>query len=143
MLGPATLRHVLSIHQRNRGTSDTRVGFAFAPSAWAGEPVNAEPHKHSELIWVQAAAGSTRPWASRGELRVAAVIACQLWSIWSRDPVSIRKLIAATTIAASMPITLAAAAACVSPVQPDLRQPGQHLRRLDPGQRVVHGQRHR
>src|ERR1700735_4564336 len=52
MLGPATLRHVLSIHQRNRGTSDTRVGFAFAPSAWAGEPVNAEPHKHSELVWV-------------------------------------------------------------------------------------------
>jgi 8-oxo-dGTP diphosphatase len=56
MLGPATLRHVLSIHQRNRGTSDTRVGFAFAPSAWAGEPVNAEPHKHSELIWAAPAA---------------------------------------------------------------------------------------
>ena len=56
MLGPATLRHVLSIHQRNRGTSDTRVGFAFAPSAWAGEPVNAEPHKHSELIWADPAA---------------------------------------------------------------------------------------
>jgi 8-oxo-dGTP diphosphatase len=51
-LGPATLRHVLSIHQRNRGTSDTRVGFTFEPSAWTGEPVNAEPHKHSELIWV-------------------------------------------------------------------------------------------
>ena len=51
MLGPETLRHVLSIHQRNRGTSDTRVGFAFTPSAWTGEPVNAEPHKHSELIW--------------------------------------------------------------------------------------------
>lgn len=43
MLGPATLRHVLSIHQRNRGTSDTRVGFAFTPSAWTGEPVNTEP----------------------------------------------------------------------------------------------------
>jgi 8-oxo-dGTP pyrophosphatase MutT (NUDIX family) len=56
ILGPATLRHVLSIHQRNRGTSDTRVGFAFAPSAWAGEPVNAEPHKHSELIWAAPAA---------------------------------------------------------------------------------------
>jgi 8-oxo-dGTP pyrophosphatase MutT (NUDIX family) len=51
MLGPATLRHVLSIHQRNRGTSDTRVGFAFAPSARTGEPVNTEPHKHSELVW--------------------------------------------------------------------------------------------
>ena len=56
MLGPATLRHVLSIHQRNRGTSDTRVGFAFTPSAWTGEPVNAEPHKHSELIWAAPAA---------------------------------------------------------------------------------------
>jgi 8-oxo-dGTP pyrophosphatase MutT (NUDIX family) len=51
MLVPATLRHVLSIHQRNPGTSDTRVGFAFAPSAWTGEPANAEPDKHSELIW--------------------------------------------------------------------------------------------
>jgi 8-oxo-dGTP pyrophosphatase MutT (NUDIX family) len=51
MLGPAALRHVLSIHQRNRGTPDTRVGFVFAPCAWTGEPVNAEPHKHSELIW--------------------------------------------------------------------------------------------
>lgn len=50
-LDPAALRHVLSIHQRNPGTSDTRVGFAFTPSRWDGEPVNAEPHKHSELIW--------------------------------------------------------------------------------------------
>jgi 8-oxo-dGTP diphosphatase len=50
-LDPAALRHVLSIHQRNPGTSDTRVGLAFTPSRWDGEPVNAEPHKHSELVW--------------------------------------------------------------------------------------------
>src|SRR5712691_4159453 len=48
-LDPAMLRHVLSIHQRNPGTSDTRIGFAFTPSVWDGEPVNAEPHKHSGL----------------------------------------------------------------------------------------------
>lgn len=55
-LDPAVLRHVLSIHQRNPGTSDTRFGFAFTPGWWDGEPVNAEPHKHSELIWANRAA---------------------------------------------------------------------------------------
>ena len=55
-LDPAALRHVLSIHQRNPGTCDTRVGFAFTPGSWDGEPVNAEPHKHSELVWADPAA---------------------------------------------------------------------------------------
>jgi 8-oxo-dGTP diphosphatase len=50
-LDPGTLRHVLSIHQRNLGTRHARIGFAFTPSTWDGEPVNAEPHKHSELVW--------------------------------------------------------------------------------------------
>jgi 8-oxo-dGTP diphosphatase len=52
VLDPATLQHVLSIHQRNPGTSHARIGFAFQPRTWDGEPVNAEPHKHSELVWV-------------------------------------------------------------------------------------------
>src|ERR1700722_7264888 len=55
-LDPAALRHVLSIHQRNPGTSDTRIGFAFTPGRWDGEPANAEPHKHSELVWSDPAA---------------------------------------------------------------------------------------
>jgi len=50
-LNPETLRHVLSIHQRNPGTRHARIGFAFTPRTWDGEPVNAEPHKHSELVW--------------------------------------------------------------------------------------------
>jgi 8-oxo-dGTP diphosphatase len=56
VLAPAALRHVLSVHQRNPGTSDTRVGFVFTPGWWDGEPVNAEPHKHSELVWAAPAA---------------------------------------------------------------------------------------
>jgi 8-oxo-dGTP diphosphatase len=56
VLGHAALQHVLSIHQRNPGTAETRIGFVFTPSAWDGEPVNAEPHKHSELIWADPAA---------------------------------------------------------------------------------------
>jgi 8-oxo-dGTP pyrophosphatase MutT (NUDIX family) len=56
VLRPGALRHVLSVHQRNPGTTDTRVGFAFTPAAWDGEPVNAEPHKHSELVWADPAA---------------------------------------------------------------------------------------
>ena len=54
-LDSAMLRHVLSIHQRNPGSSHARVGFAFTPCSWDGEPVNAEPHKHSELVWADPA----------------------------------------------------------------------------------------
>lgn len=51
----AALRHVLSIHQRNPGTDHARIGFAFEPREWEGEPVNAEPHKHSALVWADPA----------------------------------------------------------------------------------------
>jgi 8-oxo-dGTP diphosphatase len=50
-LDPTTLQHVLSIHQRHPGTGHARIGFAFQPRTWDGKPVNAEPHKHSELVW--------------------------------------------------------------------------------------------
>jgi hypothetical protein len=43
------------------GTTDTRIGFAFTPRAWDGEPVNAEPHKHSELIWVSLGFAAVAP----------------------------------------------------------------------------------
>jgi 8-oxo-dGTP diphosphatase len=55
VLDPAGVRHVLSIHQRNPGTRHARIGFAFTPRTWDGEPVNAEPHKHSELVWADPA----------------------------------------------------------------------------------------
>ena len=48
---PAGLRHVLSIHQRRPGTRHAQIGIAFTPRGWDGEPVNTEPHKHSELVW--------------------------------------------------------------------------------------------
>ena len=54
-LNPETIRHVLSIHQRNPGTRHARIGFAFTPGTWDGEPVNTEPHKHSELVWADPA----------------------------------------------------------------------------------------
>jgi 8-oxo-dGTP pyrophosphatase MutT (NUDIX family) len=55
-LDPMEIRHVLSIHQRNPEADHARIGFAFEPRDWAGEPVNAEPHKHSELVWADPAA---------------------------------------------------------------------------------------
>jgi 8-oxo-dGTP pyrophosphatase MutT (NUDIX family) len=55
-LDPAALRHVLSIHQGDPGTGQARIGFAFEPGDWSGEPVNAEPHKHSGLVWADPAA---------------------------------------------------------------------------------------
>ena len=59
VLNHAALHHVLSIHQRNPGTADTRIGFAFTAMQWNGEPANAEPHKHSELIWADPGALSS------------------------------------------------------------------------------------
>lgn len=54
-LDPGTLGHVLSIHQRSPG-GHARIGFAFEPASWSGEPANTEPHKHSELVWADPAA---------------------------------------------------------------------------------------
>jgi len=54
-LEPAALRLALSIHQRHPGTTHARIGFAFELVSWRGEPVNAEPGKCSELLWVDPA----------------------------------------------------------------------------------------
>jgi hypothetical protein len=54
-LDPATLRLALSIHERHPRTTHARIGFAFEPATWEGEPVNAEPGKCSELVWVHPA----------------------------------------------------------------------------------------
>jgi hypothetical protein len=35
---------------RNPG-GHARIGFAFEPGTWSGEPANTEPHKHSEIVW--------------------------------------------------------------------------------------------
>jgi 8-oxo-dGTP diphosphatase len=54
-LEPTTLRLALSIHQRHPGTTHARIGFAFEPGSWDGDPVNAEPGKCSELVWADPA----------------------------------------------------------------------------------------
>jgi 8-oxo-dGTP pyrophosphatase MutT (NUDIX family) len=54
-LDPTNLRHMLTIHQRNRGTTQTRIGMVFEPDRWHGEPVNAELEKCSEMVWVDPA----------------------------------------------------------------------------------------
>lgn len=50
-LDPATMRLTLSIHQRHPASTHTRIGFAFQPSHWDGEPVIGEPAKCSQLLW--------------------------------------------------------------------------------------------
>lgn len=47
-LDPAVMRLVLSIHQRDPGTTHTRFGFVFEPDRWHGKPVNREC---SALLW--------------------------------------------------------------------------------------------
>jgi 8-oxo-dGTP diphosphatase len=54
-LEPEALRLALSIHERHPGTTHARIGFAFEPASWHGEPVNAESGKCSELLWADPA----------------------------------------------------------------------------------------
>jgi 8-oxo-dGTP diphosphatase len=54
-LDPATMRLVLSIHQRHPGTTHARIGFVFDPGHWHGEPVIGEPAKCSQLLWADPA----------------------------------------------------------------------------------------
>ncbi|MFI7589930.1 NUDIX domain-containing protein [Spongisporangium articulatum] len=55
---PAALRLAHVVHHTDEGVrgAGDRVGFFFEVDfeidAVDGEPVNAEPHKHSELVWV-------------------------------------------------------------------------------------------
>jgi 8-oxo-dGTP pyrophosphatase MutT (NUDIX family) len=50
VVDPGDTRYVCVVHHRNPG-EEARVGFFFATSVWAGEPVNAEPDKCAGLLW--------------------------------------------------------------------------------------------
>jgi 8-oxo-dGTP pyrophosphatase MutT (NUDIX family) len=47
---PDQLEHRLTYHQQNED-GDVRVGIYFEAHDWQGEPINAEPHKHGEIVW--------------------------------------------------------------------------------------------
>lgn len=46
------LLHVVHHIDPGRPEADDRIGFFFEADKVTGEPVNAEPHKCSELVWV-------------------------------------------------------------------------------------------
>ena len=52
-LDPAVMRLALAIHRRNPGTAHARIGLAFEPGRWQGEPANGEPAKCSGLLWAR------------------------------------------------------------------------------------------
>lgn len=55
-LRPGQVRCAAVIHHRGPG-GQVRIGWFFAAEpGWAGEPVNREPAKHTELVWVDPAA---------------------------------------------------------------------------------------
>lgn len=45
------IRMAAALHYRPRDGEAPRVGFFFHTDNWDGEPVNAEPHKCSDLRW--------------------------------------------------------------------------------------------
>jgi len=51
VLDLADVRFAHVAHRHDPDGRD-RVGFFFAAQHWRGEPVNAEPHKCTELVWV-------------------------------------------------------------------------------------------
>ena len=52
IIDPANLMlvHVLQVSKSNTNTKDI-FGFYFTATAWQGEPINNEPHRHSEIGW--------------------------------------------------------------------------------------------
>ncbi|MEK8146366.1 hypothetical protein NKH18_49160 [Streptomyces sp. M10(2022)] len=40
------------IHHHDPGDGPDRITAVFVAQSWAGEPHNAEPHKHEGLFWV-------------------------------------------------------------------------------------------
>jgi 8-oxo-dGTP pyrophosphatase MutT (NUDIX family) len=67
MLDAADVRHVVTVHQRNP-EGGARVGLFFRAVRWAGEPVNAEPHKCGGIAWypLDAAPPNTFVYTSAG-----------------------------------------------------------------------------
>ena len=47
---PQDLVHILTAHRKS--PDSTWVDICFEATSWSGEPHNAEPHKHSELVWL-------------------------------------------------------------------------------------------
>lgn len=45
------IRVATTLHYRPRDGQPARFGFFFHANSWHGEPINAEPHKCSDLRW--------------------------------------------------------------------------------------------
>jgi len=46
------LQQVLTCHRREKGETIEWVDVVFEATEWSGEVVNAEPHMHSEVAWL-------------------------------------------------------------------------------------------
>lgn len=50
---PENLRQILTCHRREADEAMSWVDVVFEATSWEGEAVNAEPHMHSELAWLE------------------------------------------------------------------------------------------
>jgi 8-oxo-dGTP diphosphatase len=50
-LTPDQLAHVLTVHRKSEDGTYW-IDVLFEAKSWQGEPFNAEPHKHSQLDWL-------------------------------------------------------------------------------------------
>lgn len=42
--------HILHVRANNKNTQDI-IGFYFIAEKWEGDPINKEPHRHSNVAW--------------------------------------------------------------------------------------------
>jgi len=52
MVSAGQLTPVLTCHRREHGETDAWVDVLFEATVWQGEVINAEPHLHGEVAWL-------------------------------------------------------------------------------------------
>lgn len=49
---PEHLRHALTVHRHSQDDNTDWVDVYFEVDEWKGEVINAEPHMHAEVVWL-------------------------------------------------------------------------------------------
>ena len=74
------LRLIYTMHRQ--AANDIRVDLFFETNEWEGEPVNNEPHKHSEIAWFTLQELATKPVMDYQAAVLQAVLDGKVYSEW-------------------------------------------------------------
>lgn len=51
-VSPTSVKHIFTLHRHSDAAHPAWTDVFFEATEWAGEPVNNEPEKHSEIAWL-------------------------------------------------------------------------------------------